>query len=213
MALGVGHVGAQPDDDLGRVLVREQIAEALLGRPGRLGLVEDHPADEVGVVEPWERGDAVLDGDLDELALEPAEHLLRGGVGGLLLCRRCRSPLGGRPRRSLPRRSGRLAGAADLPLQRLLDAGDAEIEKRPRSEHGLARAKLRDLIADRRQGVLVAMRQRGRELGAAREAFLQLEERLQVLGEDELPEILLRQDDHRLVAELLVEVLGRLVLG
>ena len=106
----------------------------------------------------------------------------------------------------------RLAGAPDLPPQGLLDPRDAQVEERPGAEHGLAWMELRDLVADRRQRFLLAMRQRGGQLGPAGETLLELEERLEILGEDELAQVLLGQHDHRLIAELLVEVLGRLVL-
>jgi hypothetical protein len=211
--LGVGQVGAEADDDLGGVPVREEVAEALLRGTGRLGLVEDDAAHEVRVVEPRDRGEPVLDRDLREAALELAHHLLGGGVGGLRLLRGRGAAL----RRGLlslvgggPRLLGR---SADLALECLLDAGDAQIEEGRGPKDRVARAELRDSVTDRREGLLRLVGKYLRQLGAAREALLELEQRLEVLGQHEFPQVLLDEDDHRLIPELLVEVLSRLELG
>ena len=60
VALGVAEVGPQPDDDLRRAPVREEVGEARLRRPARAAQVEDDGGGEVGVAEARSAGDPVF---------------------------------------------------------------------------------------------------------------------------------------------------------
>ena len=134
--LGVGQVGAEADDDLGRVPVREEVAEALLRGTGRLGLVEDDAAHEVRVVEPRDRGDA-------RTGSRPA----RGcpGTGSSPAGRRRWRPAPApRPRRRAsprPSEPGRRRPAPAGPLRR--SGPGAPAGCRRRSDRGRSRARRR----------------------------------------------------------------------
>ena len=213
MALIVAEVRAQPDRDQGGVRAREQVAEALLRRSGRVVRVEDHPADELGVVEGRQPCQVELERQLRERRLEGGGHLLSRGLTSLPLLLLREALLGGPPLGLLGGRLGRLLCAADLFLEDPLDLGDALEQEGGGPEDDPARGQLRDPVTDGGQGLVLAPRQGTAELRAARETGLQLEQHLEVLGQHQLAQVLADEDDRRVVAELLPEALGRPELG
>ena len=159
-------------------------------------------------------GDAELQRQPHQLALEGAQHLPGSPARRPAAAPSLEAPVGRRLPAGLARRPlGCLLGGADLALQHLLDLGDGLVEEGGWAVDHPARGQLGDLVADLRQRRALAARQGLGELGAAGEAGLELEQRLQVLGQRQLAQVLAHQHHRRLVPEALAEALGGLELG
>jgi hypothetical protein len=206
-ARGVAQVRLQPDRDHRRVGRGEQVGEARLRHARVAGAaVEDERGDEVGVVDARLAGDPVAQRQLKHVLRE-----LRGdGLGGgareaLLLRRRVAAPLG-----QLASRLGRAGGLllrGGLALAQLVeDPVDRGVDERRRPEHDLRRLGLGDLAAYGRQAAepLLVVRD------VAGQAALQPQEAAEVVGQHGLRQLAAHQHHHRVVAEVLLEALGRL---
>ena len=191
----------------GGVLGREQVGEARLGRPRRLGRVEDEAGDELRVVEPRDVGQPVAEAERDDVARELQVHELLGLVGRLARLRHRPAARAGelvgrlarlaRPLRRLAPLGGELV--ADL-RDGLVDEGSGAVD----DLHGLEASHLR-------AGAVGAATRRDIRRRVARQAALEGEHTEEVRGEDEPRQRLADEDDDRVVAEAVVVALGRLV--
>ena len=190
-------------------VARPEDREARLRLPG-VGRIEDHGADEGRVVEPWQAALAVVDRELDELLPEARQDLVGRGLGrGLLL--RVVEPLPARVQRGGDRRGPSLA----LRGPRLVAQDVRRLDRRLVEERRTPEHRLRGLLVGdsraRLGGRLVG--EHPAALDVARQAALQREQLPEVGGQDEPVEVALDEHDDRVVAEPLLEVLGRAVGG
>ena len=203
--LGVGQRLLQAHLDHRRAAVREQVGEARLRRAGAAAGVEHERRDEVGVVDLRHAGQPqpVLEVDLQQLLEQPGVDDLLGRLGRLVL---------GGLRAALAARdlARRAAGPLRLRLgllraqrQLLLDLADGRVHERAGAVDDLHRLGARERGAGR---PLAARRRRVGRL-VARQAALEPDQRVEVLGQDEVGDVAAHQHDHGLLAEALAVAL------
>ena len=171
MSLGVAQVGPQPQDDLRRVAVGEEVGESRLRRARGTAPVEDHRGGEVRVAEARRAGDPVLGGDRQrEFTQLPGRY-------------RCRHP-------------GQLAADLD---HGLVEKGRRPGDELDRLQFGELGARPGDRLRPRRQ--------------LPGEAAFEAQQLAQVRGQQQLLQVTLGEDDDRVFAERLAQVLRRPVCG
>ena len=184
---------------------REEVGELALGRPRRLGGVEDERRDERRVVEPRHRGEPVARRERQQLAREARLGLLArlgAAAGGGRL---------GEPGAARPVAGRRVGGvgehprAHDLALVARAQLADRGVDERARAEHDLRGPRAAEL----RAGAARPARLRRARGDAAREAALEREQPLEVLAEQELLQVAADEHDDRVVAEALAQGLRR----
>ena len=205
-ALLLGEVGAQANRDCCRFGGREEGRELRLwGRVGE-ARVEDDGAHELRVADRGElEPEPVLDAERHRLLHELVLDAFRGSVGGkfrLLLAESLldRSAVG-----LIRGELGLLLRGNLLLLELLRRLGGELVEECRRPVDDLRGLRIREVVAHLRRLDALGDLALGRGAG---QASLEEEDALQVLGEDELLEVALDEDDDRIVAELLLELLG-----
>ncbi len=203
----VGDVRLQPDRDQRALAGREEVAELRLRDVRPLREVEDDRLDELRVLDR----DAVEHRDrahveLRELGVDRGDHL------ALRLLDECAVSASERPDCCACSIAAALVSArsclstAELLADRLRGPRGRLVEEGRRPEHDPRRAEVGDLLADGRDVLAVGV-------GVAGEAALEHQQPPEVLGQDELLEVPLGEDDDRVIPEALPEVLGPLEGG